>query len=882
MRTPGGTRDWTGPTWGKAMRTRVSRAYVSVQKAVACHGVDAEAFKAGDKQIARNRLLFGLVAALYIWFVYVTGELDSPVFAVLDATYLLAATLMFCATKLSPNRLDASRKIMLIVDVVALSGAFIVAGPVAAPILFLYFWLIIGYGFRYGVFYLRIAAIASLAGILAALLFTKFWQTQPFVTAGILMLAVVVPCYLELLMRRAIRANEIAKAANDSKALMLAGLGNALRLPLDSILTAAQAISEGILDPMQRQSLDAIHAAAGSLTRELDGLLDVSRLEAGRMPKEVTSFSVRGLIEEAVAIGRAKAASKGIRMSWHITSDVPARIWSERRYLLKSLTNIIDNAVKFTSVGSVLVTVHIKRHSRVGQQMHIEVLDTGLGIRLDARDRIFESFSQASPEILHIYGGAGIGLSVARRMIEALGGRIGVDGVEGRGSSFWFEMPVTAAGVRKESLDSLSGTTVVILTTNMDGLLPFTARLEDMGAAILVSERMDWWNADSNDATDIAERIVVIVDGRTTSLPELGAVLQQGQLFNGVPMIALTLGSGLPEPSIRRRFVTSISPDASEEQLMSSLHLVGAFGQERRMKKREVRHNSSYPGSSSARARARILVAESNRTSVLILSKILEKGGYDFLAVDNGESALDATDQEAFDVVFIEVDKPAVDGLETVKMLRFQEIGLHRNIIIGLTGSEDSGFIARCKEVGCDDVIMQPVDAKKVLDIVARSISQRPESRTGAEQRAEVVRPISSHPRFRVSLGPAIDDYSFPYLNSIGGVQFVGELLGLFASDAELTLAKLFEAVERDDIKSACTALISLGESAAVIGAPRLVEMCKTASIFTKDRMTLAERALVASLRSEVARVVDSINNHMASGLDLPSSPVDGTKPGKP
>lgn len=868
--------------WARAVRARVSRAYRVAGTLVTCPRPDAAALTAGDRQVARNRLLLGLAVALYICSVFATGILSSPVPGVANAVYLLLAAFAFYVGKLRPNYLSGFRKVMLLVDVSAISCAFISSGPTAAPILFLYFWLIVGYGFRYGPYYLRLAAIASLAGILIALFFTGFWNTQPFVTAGILMLAIVIPCYLELLMRRAIRANEFAKAANDSKALMLAGLGHALRMPLDSILTAAQAMSGGILDPMQRQSLTGIQAAAGSLTRELDGLLDVSRLDAGRMPKEVTSFSVKGLVVEAIAIAGAQAASKGVTMSWHITPDVPERIWSERRYLLKSLTNIIENAVKFTSVGSVLTTVRTERHSGTGQRLHVEILDTGLGIRLEARDRIFESFSQAGPEILHIYGGAGIGLSVARSMIEALDGKIGVDSVEGRGSSFWFEVPVTAAGAREGSSDTLAGTAVVILTSNVDGLLSFAARLETLGAAIFVSEQIDWSDAVPSDAISNAERIVVIVDGRSADLSELGSTLQMSQPFSHVPIIALTMDNKIPKPPVRRRFVTAISLDASDEQLRSSLYLVGAFMQERRMKTREVRRSSGHPASRSSGGRGRILVADSNRTSVAILSKILEKGGYDTLAVDSGEGALDAADQEFFDVVFVEVDKPAIDGLETVKMLRFQELGMYRNTIIGMTSSEDFGFIARCKEAGCDEVVIQPVEATKVLDLVAQSLSQRPQVEPATGREVEVIQSISSHPRFRVGLGPAVEDYSFPYLEAIGGAQFVDEILGLFASDTERTLSRLAEAVEQDDMSSACTAVISLSESAVVIGAGRLAGLCKTASLFSKDQMTLAERALVATLRSEVARVVDAIKSHRATGRDLPSSTPDGLKPGTP
>lgn len=869
-------------TWAKALRAWVGRAYRAAGTIMACPRADAAALAAGDRQVARNRLLVGLAVALYFWFISATGDLSSPVPAVADAVYLLLATCAFCVGKLRPNYLGGFRKVMLIVDVSALSCVFISSGPTVAPILFLYFWLIVGYGFRYGIFYLRLAAVASLAGILVALFFTGYWNTQPFVTAGILMLAVIMPCYLELLMRRAILANEFAKAANDSKSLMLAGLAHMLRMPLDSILTAAQAMSGSVLDPMQRQSLTGIQAAAGSLTRELDGLLDVSRLDAGRMPKEVTSFSVKGLVTEAMAIAGAQAASKNVTMSWHITPDVPEWIWSERRYLLKSLTTIVENAVKFTSVGSVLITVRMKRHSGTGQQLHVEVLDTGMGIRTEARARIFESFSQAGPEILHIYGGAGIGLSVARSMIDALDGKIGVDSVEGQGSSFWFEVPVRKGGARERSTDTLAGTAVVILTSNVDGLLSFASRLETLGATVVMSEQIDWSDAVPSDAISNAERIVVIADGRIADLSELGSTIQMSEVFFRVPMIALTMDNKIPGPPIRRRFVTAISLDASDEQLRSSLYLVEAFRQERGMKTREMRRSNGHPTSRPPGGRGRILVLDSNRTSVAILSKILERGGYDTLAVDCGENALDAADQEYFDIVFVEVDKPAIDGLETVKMLRFQELGMHQNIIIGMTSSEDSGFIVRCKEAGCDDVVIQPADAKEVLDLVARSMSRRPQVEPATERGIEVVQPISSHPRFRVGLGPAVEDYSFPYLETIGGAQFVGEILGLFTSDAERSLSKLSEAVEQEDISSACTAVISLGESAAIIGAVRLVGLCKTASLFSKDRMTLAERALVATLRSEVARVVDGITSHRATGRDLPSSPSNGIEPGAP
>ena len=874
--------DRTGPSWKTALRGKVSRAYLAVGAMTVCPRLDTELLRVADRQVARNRLMFGLAAATYTWFVSAIGDLDSPAPVIINAAYLLLASAVLSVTKFSAKRLDRLRKVMLFVDVLAISACFIVVGAIAAPLLFLYSWLTIGYGFRYGIYYLRLAAITSLGGIAISLLYTDFWRTQPFIAAGILMLAVIIPPYLEFLMRRAIRANEIARSANHSKALMLAGLGHALRVPLSSILTAAQAMSGGALDPVQGQTLSTIQAAAGSVMRELDDFLDVSRLDAGRMPKEVTSFSVKGLVTEALAIAAAQAAPKGIAVSWYISPEVPERIWSERRYLLKSLTNIVENAVKFTSVGSVLITVYMERHSTGGQRLQIEVLDTGLGIRSEARERIFESFSQASPDILHIFGGAGLGLSVARRMIELLGGKIGVDSIEGRGSNFWFGLPVVAARAREESFYTLAGTTVAILTSDMTGLVSFAGRLERLGATTFLSERIDWWDAVSTDKLDQANRIIVMVDGRNANLSELGHILQKGQFLDRVPMIALTVQSEMPDPSIRRRFVTAISPNASDEHLFSSLHLVGAFAQERKMRSREVRQSGGHSAPPPVSNRSRILVADTNRTSVLILSKVLEQGGYRCLTVGTGENALDAAERELFDMIFVDVDKPAVDGLEAVKMLRFQELGLHQNIIIGLTSREDSESFAKYKELGCDDVVLQPIDTKKVLDLVARFMSQRSQVASINEKASNTVQSISSHPRFRVSLGPPITDDTFPYLAAIGGSPLIGEVLSLFISDAEHTLAKLADAMEKDDVNSFRNGVISLGESSAVIGADMLAEMCKTANVLGKDKLALGERALLATLRGEVARVVEGIKSHLPASVDPPSPAPDDVKPGKP
>ena len=866
----------------KVAGARVSRARAVFRTIATCPMQDTKRLRLSDLQIAHNRMLFGLGAVAYVWLLSAIGDLDSPTPMILDAVYLLLATSALFTARLSQRGSDIFRKVMLLVDVSAISSAFITGGPMAAPVLFLYIWLTIGYGFRYGIIYLRLAAAASLGGVLTALLWTDYWHTQPFTSIGMLMLAVVIPPYLELLMRRAIRANEAARSANHSKTLMLAGLGHALRAPLGSILTAAQSMSASVLNPSQSQAVEAIQAAAGSLTHELDDFLDMSRLDVGRMPKNIASFAVKGLIIEALSAAGAEGASKGVAVSWHITPEVPERVWSERRYLLRSLTNIIENAVRFTATGSVLVTTYVIRRPPGVQCLRIEVVDTGIGIRAEARKRIFDNFTQADPDILHIFGGAGLGLAVARRLIESLDGQIGVESVEGQGSMFWFEVPVNGTTAWEATERRIDDCTVIILTADAESLIPFAGRLEILGANTFLSERANWWDVIPAGMLEKTERVVMVVDGRDVDLLELAYVLQQGQLLDHVPLIALTKHSSMPDPLVRRRFVTSVSPDAPDAHLVSALYLVGASTRETEMGSRDLRRGGRYSGPQAAGGRNRVLVADTSRTNALILSKVLEQDGFSSLVVDSGESALNAAEQEAFDIIIINIDQPAIDGLETVKMLRFEELGVRRNTILTLTSREDPETVRLCKEAGCDDMLLHPIEANKVRDLVAHLFAHQLHSGPAANLRSSIIRPISSHPRFRVGPGPVVTDFSFPYLTSIGGSPFVNDVVRLFISEAEQVIAKLSDALERDDVDTFRNTVISLAESAAVMGAARLTELCKTADVLSKDRLTLGDRALLATLRSEVARVVKGIKDHIPAAAGLPDPAANDVKPGAP
>lgn len=489
------------------------------------------------------------------------------------------------------------------------------------------------------------------------------------------------------------------------------------------------------------------------------------------------------------------------------------------------------------------------------------MLDTGIGIQSEARQEIFESFTQAAPEMLHLFGGSGLGLTVARRMIRLLGGDIKVDSMEGRGSTFWFDLPLS----RQEPQDckeiSLVGNAVVILSPQAEGLLPFAAKVARFNAKVHLSDRFEQWSDLIGDELEEIEHIVVIVDSRYGDALDIALGLRRGGILNRVPMVLLQADPMIPSPAIRRHFVTAISATASDTELTSALYLAGATG-EKAMAKRD---NEARPEDASppvvTRRSVHVLVADSNRSSLMVISKVLELAGHTSRIVDDSERALDAFERETFDLTLIDVDHPRIDGLETTKMVRFMQLDKRYTPIYGLTSRDGPEILKRCKNAGLDGTLRLPIDPKELLKIVGQFLPEEVAD-LSPEVVESSVKMISSHPKFREGFGPPIKDLDFPYLSSIGGSSFVSEVIQVFVADAESILAQLSATLRSGDTASFQTLISSMRDSAAIIGAARLVELCQLGGGMDHIKVEVQGRALLTKLQREVGRVVFEVKNY--------------------
>ena len=766
-----------------------------------------------EHEMSFNRLAFAVIIVIVLLVNRSSGGLGSAL-AVM-ALYIPLALGVLGHILLFPGISRGRRLFALVLDCGFLSWQLHLGGEVASLFYPIYLWVIFGNGFRFGLTWLKISIPVATICFAAVVVTTPFWYHRWHLSAGLLVGLVILPLYAGTLIRKLSQATKAAEEASQAKSLFLASVSHELRTPLTAIVGMTGLLRESPLVAEQREMVETVDVATRSLQSLINGLLDLSRIEAGRMPVSNEPFDLVALLVDVRRLVESQVRERGLGFDIHVTPRTPLRLTGSRQHLHEIMVNLVGNAVKFTREGSVTVAVDAEPAEDGALRLKVEITDTGIGIAPESQQRIFEDFTQADASILNRFGGTGLGLAITRRLVALLGGSVAVESVPGEGSTFRFdvlvsppdaEWPADEAGSVRDEPWRPRG--VVIVCRDTAPLFGLTEALAALGITpILADPRQGPARMFPPQAAG-AVRLVYGPDARGLPLLSLAG---SGSTPRTV-LIEPQASEGLPDLTARRRCACVLPERPTVTQLHRALDLAFRLAA-------TSPAQAAAPRPARAATPRRVLLADDNRINQRVFSRILEGAGHSVVVAQSGDEALDVLEDRAdeLDLVLMDFNMPDTDGLEATKLYRMMATGGRRLPIVGLTADATAQTDSRWRDAGMDDCLIKPVEPAALLAAVDRLAREAPETSAPVPLRPTVV---------RLDTAACLDETALESLRRLGGAEFVAELMEDYLQDAELLLDKLAHNAARGDLAAFRIDAHALQSSSANIGAVGLGRLC--------------------------------------------------------